>query len=70
MVEFYEDLLDERETLKARRKSTKLEDHERDRLTLIESILDGKEVSFGDPLIEKWEREIAEGKIPDLDEED
>lgn len=28
----------------------------------------GERESFGDALWDKWEREIAEGKIPDLDE--
>jgi hypothetical protein len=69
MIEFYEDLHEERETLEARRRRSKLEDHERDRLTSIQGILDGEAIEFGDPLIEKWEREIAEGRIPDLDEE-
>lgn len=70
MQEFYEDLHDERTSLEARRKFGKMEDWERERLTVVQGILDGAEVRFsGDPLIEKWEREIAEGKIPDLDEE-
>lgn len=69
LLERYEDLHAERSDLEQKRKTSKLEDWERDRLTLVQSILEGEDVSFGDPLIEKWEREIAEGKIPDLDEE-
>lgn len=69
LLERYEDLHSERSDLEHKRKSAKLEDWERERLTLVQSILEGEDVSFGDPLIEKWEREIAEGKIPDLDEE-
>lgn len=69
MQEFYEDLHEERERLEAKRKYGKLEDYERERLTSVQGILDRTDVRIGDPLIEKWEREIAEGKIPDLDEE-
>jgi tRNA pseudouridine-54 N-methylase len=29
----------------------------------------GDKVESYDPLIDKWERELAEGKIPDLDEQ-
>lgn len=38
--------------------------------TEVHKTADGKEVKFvtGDPLIDKWEREIAQGLTPDLTE--
>ena len=67
-MEMFQDLARRREELRQH-----LEDQAYDSSKTIEAINSINEV-FGDPrevwdpLVDKWERELAEGKIPDLDE--
>lgn len=59
-------LLDEHPTANPRRQGEIA-----DQLASIDRVLDEDDEDYtDDALIDKWEREIAEGKIPDLNEED
>lgn len=60
-------LLEEYDSAKPQRQADIAE-----QLDSIGKILEGEggEDYTDDPLIDKWEREIAEGRVPDLDEED
>jgi hypothetical protein len=68
-IELYEDLLLRRNTLRE-----ELDDRTQDPEKVIEKINEinktlGDKEEVWDPLVAKWDRELAEGKIPDLDED-
>jgi len=68
-LEMYEDFIAKKEELEYRLEEATAKEAQflMRQLTAINKIL-GDDNFTGDPLIDKWEREIAEGKIPDLDE--
>lgn len=70
-LEMFEGMAYEREELLERLDGDdnegKMRDAMFDKLNALNKLL-GYEEMFQDPLIDKWERELEEGKIPDLDE--
>jgi hypothetical protein len=68
-TEFYEDLYARRDGLKAALESGDTDQGKTlQALNKLESILNQDEKGgSGDPLIDEWERDLAEGRIPDLD---
>lgn len=54
--------------LEARRAVAAMQPGDSERLTHLQKAL-GEVAYANDSLIEKWEREIAEGRMPNLDEE-
>ena len=71
-LEYYEDLLVELDALEAafEKNPEDLDGRRIERMGIIRKVLLGEEAAMitGDPLIDKWEREIREGKTPNLDE--
>ena len=72
MTEWYEDLWAKKEEIERQLDSGEIPFDDRGpymrQLTTINEEL-GEADNAGDPVIDKWEREIAEGKVPDLTEE-
>jgi hypothetical protein len=69
LQEFFEDLWGEYEVLKeVIDKEGRLEPLDHARLIELENALLDATTELHDPLIEKWERELREGRVPDLDE--
>lgn len=68
MIEWYEDLYQEKSTLLAQLEynSGSGSEHVEKRLTTICEIL-GEEATFGDPLVAYWDEQAARGEVPDLD---
>lgn len=70
MMEFYEDLYDEREVLEQRlssgRESFSAHSLIRERILDISKAL-GEKVTVNDPLAEKWLADMDAGQVPDLD---
>jgi hypothetical protein len=70
LQEFFEDLWSEYEILKeVFDKEGRLEALEHARLLELEKALLDARTELQDPLIEKWERELREGRMPDLEED-
>jgi len=71
LLEMYEDAMVEREDVQQSlsRGDGSVQEMQ-SRLRELNVLLDGEESDeFKDDLIDKWERELLEGNIPDLDEE-
>jgi len=73
-LEMFEDLLERREEILEQLHQEAVAPRERadlrEKLQSIDAVFDRDKSDLGeDPLIDKWEREIAEGKTPDFDEE-
>lgn len=69
MEEFYEDLWVEKRQLEAiEQENGKLEKYDRERLKYVCALLDITDYVSDDPLFDKWERELAAGLTPDLNE--
>lgn len=66
--EFYEDAWEEKADLeRALETPEKNQGHLRERLGMLTRMLEGAPVDPEDELIDQWERDIAEGRTPDLD---
>jgi hypothetical protein len=69
LQEFFEDLWVEHATLKKLEAEGELQGEGRARIVELEQILLDSSETLVDPLIEKWERELREGKTPNLEED-
>ena len=69
-LEYFEDLEYRRMEIENELKSGQTQDsgHLQKQLMEIEKAL-GEKVTSGDPLLDKWDEQLARGEIPDLDEE-
>ena len=68
-LEMLEDLAQRREELRAQLDQRGADvDRIMEQMNLINEVF-GDVPEVWDPLIDKWEKELAEGKIPDLDEQ-
>lgn len=69
MLEWYEDLYDEKDALEAQLEEGLDTGQVYSRLAEIDKILEGDDAvsTTGDPLIDYWEAQIARGEVPDLD---
>lgn len=69
MLELYEDLVFRKQELESSLEDVDAKEFNQvlKSIEQIDKVL-GLESGTGDPLIDKWEKEIAEGKTPNLDE--
>ena len=69
LLEMYEDMVDRRDELHARLGEPGVEaDEVMRQINGINEVFEVEEEVY-DPLVAKWEQEILEGKVPDLDAE-